>query len=85
MSNTSLSFPKIIRATTVKPLRKGHHPRNRFQRAFPEQIAGRLQLEDQPVRVSFETIYAYVYGPDGQSKKLALFPAKTLIRKQYVI
>jgi len=37
----------------------------------PEQIAGRLQFEGQPVRVSHETIYAYVYGPDGQSKELA--------------
>lgn len=39
----------------------------------PEQIAGRLGLEGQPVRVSHETIYAYVYGPDGQSKELARY------------
>jgi len=37
----------------------------------PEQIAGRLQFEGQSVRVSHETIYAYVYGPDGRSKQLA--------------
>jgi IS30 family transposase len=37
----------------------------------PEQIAGRLQFEGQRVRVSHETIYAYVYGPDGQSAELA--------------
>lgn len=37
----------------------------------PEQIAGRLQFDGQPVRVSHETIYAYVYGPDGQSEELA--------------
>ena len=37
----------------------------------PEQIAGRLQLDGQPLRVSHETIYAYVYGPDGQSEELA--------------
>lgn len=37
----------------------------------PEQIAGRLQFDGQPVRVSHETIYAYVYGPDGQSEDLA--------------
>jgi len=37
----------------------------------PEQIAGRLQFEGQPVRVSHETIYAYVYSPDGQSDELA--------------
>lgn len=33
----------------------------------PEQIAGRLGFEGQPVRVSYETIYAYIYGPDGVS------------------
>ena len=37
----------------------------------PEQIAGRLQFEGQSVRVSHETIYAYVYSPDGQSDELA--------------
>ncbi len=37
----------------------------------PEQIAGRLQFDNQLVRVSHETIYAYVYGPDGQSEELA--------------
>jgi len=37
----------------------------------PEQIAGRLQLDGQPLRVSHETIYAYVYSPDGQSEELA--------------
>ncbi|MFX0543834.1 IS30 family transposase [Roseovarius sp. S4756] len=39
----------------------------------PEQIAGRLQYDGQPVRVSHETIYAYVYGPDGQSEELARY------------
>lgn len=39
----------------------------------PEQIAGRLQFEGQTVRVSHETIYAYVYGPDGQSAELARY------------
>jgi IS30 family transposase len=37
----------------------------------PEQIAGRLKFEGQSVRVSHETIYAYVYGPDGRSEDLA--------------
>jgi IS30 family transposase len=37
----------------------------------PEQIAGRLQYDGQPLRVSHETIYAYVYGPDGQEEELA--------------
>ncbi|WP_370240595.1 IS30 family transposase [Pararhodobacter marinus] len=37
----------------------------------PEQIAGRLGFEGQPVRVSHETIYAYVYSKEGQSEDLA--------------
>ncbi len=37
----------------------------------PEQIAGRLQYDGQPIRVSHERIYAYVYGPGGQSEELA--------------
>jgi len=37
----------------------------------PEQIAGRLGFDGQPVRVSHETIYAYVYSREGQSEQLA--------------
>lgn len=37
----------------------------------PEQIAGRLIFEEQRQRVSHETIYSFVYGPDGQSEELA--------------
>jgi IS30 family transposase len=37
----------------------------------PEQIAGRLKLEGHATTVSHETIYAYVYSPDGQSQALA--------------
>ncbi len=37
----------------------------------PEQIAGRLGFDAQPVRVSHETIYAFVYSPEGQSEQLA--------------
>lgn len=39
----------------------------------PEQIAGRLRYDGQSLCVSHETIYAYVYGPDGQSKELARY------------
>lgn len=34
----------------------------------PEQIAGRLKFEGHATTVSHETIYAYVYSPDGQSQ-----------------
>lgn len=37
----------------------------------PEQIAGRLVYDGQPVRVSHETIYAYIYSAECQSKQLA--------------
>ena len=39
----------------------------------PEQIAGRLRFEGQPVTVSHETIYAYVYSLEGQSAELARY------------
>jgi IS30 family transposase len=39
----------------------------------PEQIAGRLKYDGQSLRVSHETIYAYVYGPDGRSEELARY------------
>lgn len=37
----------------------------------PEQIAGRLTFERHEHRVSHETIYAFVYSPDGRSEELA--------------
>ena len=39
----------------------------------PEQIAGRLGYDGQPIRVSHETIYAYVYSREGQSEELARY------------
>jgi IS30 family transposase len=51
-----------LRKAVIKQLKEGWSP---------EQIAGRLEFEGQTVRVSHETIYAYVYGPDGRSKELA--------------
>lgn len=36
----------------------------------PEQIAGRMKLEDHPVRVSHETIYRFAYSRTGQSEEL---------------
>lgn len=36
----------------------------------PEQIAGRLRLEDGAEHVCHETIYAHVYSKDGQSEGL---------------
>lgn len=39
----------------------------------PEQIAGRLGYDAQPIRVSHETIYAYVYSKEGQSEELARY------------
>tara|TARA_R110002110_G_scaffold9321_6_gene46001 strand:- start:916 stop:1449 length:534 start_codon:yes stop_codon:yes gene_type:complete len=62
-----------LRAAVITQLKKGWSP---------EQIAGRLGVEGQSVRVSHETIYAYVYGPDGQSKELARYlPSRRKKRK----
>ncbi|MGO4908799.1 IS30 family transposase [Pseudorhodobacter sp. W20_MBD10_FR17] len=35
----------------------------------PEQIAGRMRLENHPMRVSHETIYRYAYSKDGRAEK----------------
>lgn len=34
----------------------------------PEQIAGRMKVEQHPIRVSHETIYRYAYSKDGRSE-----------------
>lgn len=39
----------------------------------PEQIAGRMKFERHQTQVSHETIYAFVYGPEGQSQELARY------------
>ena len=39
---------------------------DRFKAGWtPEQIAGRLRLDEHPLRVSHETIYQYAYSKDG--------------------
>lgn len=53
-----------LREAVIKQLKEGWSP---------EQIAGRLLFEGQTTRVSHETIYSYVYGPDGQSRELARY------------
>ena len=50
-----------------------HVIRQLEERRSPEQIAGHLRHHGQVLRVSHETIYAYVFGPDGQSEELAPF------------
>ena len=37
----------------------------------PEQVAGRLAFEGHETRISHETIYAWVYGPEGRAEELA--------------
>jgi transposase, IS30 family len=34
----------------------------------PEQIAGRMKVEQHPIRVSHETIYRYAYSRDGRAE-----------------
>jgi IS30 family transposase len=49
----------------------------------PEQIAGCLGYVGQPVRVSHETIYAYVYSREGQCEELARhLPSRRKKRRQ---
>ena len=35
----------------------------------PEQIAGRMRLEQHPMRINHETIYRYAYSKDGRAEK----------------
>ncbi|WP_335949504.1 IS30 family transposase [Salipiger bermudensis] len=37
----------------------------------PGQVAGRLAFEGHETRISHETIYAWVYGPEGRDEELA--------------
>lgn len=39
----------------------------------PQQIAGRMRLERARRRVCHETIYRYVYSPDGRAQELARY------------
>lgn len=67
-----IRLPKL-RAAVVDRLREGWSP---------EQIAGRLGFERQPIRVSHETIYAHVYSREGQSAALARYlPSRRKKRK----
>jgi len=47
----------------------------------PEQISGRLKLERSEHKVSPETIYAWIYGPDGRRQKLHKLLAKGKSRR----
>jgi len=58
-----IRLPKL-RAAVIERLKEGWSP---------EQIAGRLGFEGQPIRVSQETIYAHVYSREGQSAALARY------------
>ena len=47
----------------------------------PEQISGRLRLEQSEHTVSTETIYAWIYGPDGRRQKLHRLLPKSKSRR----
>ena len=50
----------------------------------PEQIAGRLGFEGLDARISHETIYAWVYGPEGRADGLARhLPSRRKQRKPH--
>ena len=50
-----------VKAAVVDRLKEGWSP---------EQIAGRMKLEDHPIRVSHETIYRFAYSKLGRSEEL---------------
>lgn len=51
----------------------------------PEQIAGRLKLAGEQARVCHETIYQFVYGPEGRALELHrhLLRARRLRRRRF--
>lgn len=57
---------KLIRHTALQGLIK-----ERIKAGWtPEQIAGRMHLENAPVRVCQETIYRFVYSEEGRKHDL---------------
>jgi transposase, IS30 family len=51
----------LVKTAVIDRLREGWSP---------EQIAGRMEHEHHPVRVSHETIYRYTYSKDGRCEEL---------------
>lgn len=47
----------------------------------PEQIAGRMKLENNPIRVSHETIYKYIYSEEGRKQKLSALLTRQKLRR----
>jgi IS30 family transposase len=47
----------------------------------PEQIAGRLKLEDRGFSVSHETIYKFVYSQEGQQQGLPLLLSRRKLKR----
>lgn len=65
---------KALRDAVISQLKEGWSP---------EQIAGRLRLEDHGLRVCHETIYRYVYSTEGRSYELGRhLPERRRTRKR---
>jgi len=47
----------------------------------PEQISGRLKLEQSEVQVSHETIYKFIYSEEGQKQKLYLLLTRKKVKR----
>jgi IS30 family transposase len=54
---------KILKALVVTLLKEGWSP---------EQISGRLKLENKDFKISHETIYKFIYSKEGAKQKLYL-------------
>ncbi|KAB2907942.1 MAG: IS30 family transposase [Dechloromonas sp.] len=70
-------LPKIERLSRLK----SHILDALAMEQSPEQIAGRLKLEQAEHRVSAETIYAWIYGPHGRRRKLHRFLVRAKARR----
>ena len=47
----------------------------------PEQISGRLKYERSNLRISHETIYQFIYSPEGEEQKLSLHLLRRRIKR----
>jgi IS30 family transposase len=74
------------RRKLIRDARLRHHVTEMLARWWsPEQIAGRLKHIDEDARVSHETIYQFVYSPEGRALELHrhLLRARRLRRRRF--
>ena len=70
-----------LKRTNDETALQASEPGRKTQDWTPEQIVGRLQHENAPVRVCQETIYRFVYSKEGMKEDLWWYLPKHRPRK----